>query len=117
MSDDRDGFEDFDLVIEEDAEPVEQPTWARALAWATIALGSVYMINPTAGIFELLPDNLPVLGNLDEAAILFLMYSAMRYLGMRLPEFIERWARPPAQLPSRIERDEQRTGETRRMTR
>jgi uncharacterized membrane protein YkvA (DUF1232 family) len=117
VSNHRDGFEDFDLVIEEDAEPVEQPTWARALAWTTIALGSLYMVNPTAGIFELLPDNLPVLGNLDEAAILFLMYSAMRYLGMRLPEFIERWARPPAQLPSRVERDAPIPSETRRMTR
>jgi hypothetical protein len=116
VSNHRDDFEDFDLVVEEDAEPIEQPTWARALAWATIALGSLYMINPTAGIFELLPDNLPVLGNLDEAAILFLMYSAMRYLGMRLPEFIERWARPPAQLPAPAERDTRSPSEIRRMT-
>jgi hypothetical protein len=72
-------------------------------------------MNPTAGIFELLPDNLPVLGNVDEAAVLFLMYSAMRYLGMRLPEFIERWARPPAQLPSRAERDTRAPSEARRM--
>jgi hypothetical protein len=120
MSDHLDEFEDIDLPIEgEVVEPVEaeQPGWARTLAWVTIILGSVYMINPTAGIFELLPDNLPGLGNLDEAAVLFLMYSAMLYLGVRLPEFLERWVRPPARLPSRTERDERRSGETRRMPR
>ena len=79
--------------------PPEQPLWAKIVAWATIAAGSAYMINPTAGIFELLPDNLPVVGNLDEAAVVFIMLGAMRYLGMRLPEFIEKWARVP-QLPS-----------------
>jgi len=113
-------FEDIDLPIEgEVVEPVEpeRPGWARMLAWGTIILGSVYMINPTAGIFELLPDNLPGLGNLDEAAVLFLMYSAMLYLGMRLPEFIERWARPPAQLPPPTAHDERLSGETRRMMR
>lgn len=28
----------------------------------------VYLINPTAGFLEFLPDNLPIFGNLDEAA-------------------------------------------------
>ena len=30
--------------------------------------GLIYLLNPTAGIFELLPDNLPIIGNLDEGA-------------------------------------------------
>ena len=117
MSEHLEEFEDIDAPIEgEVVEPVEaeQSGWARALAWATIVLGSVYMINPTAGIFEIIPDNLPVLGNLDEAAVLFLMYSAMIYLGIRLPEFLERWVRPPARLPAHTERDDRPT-ETRRM--
>ena len=97
-------FEEIDLpiegeVVEEPLEP-ERPGWARTLAWTTIILGSVYLINPTAGIFELLPDNLPVVGNLDEAAVVFIMLAAMRYLGMRLPEFIEQWARPVSRLSS-----------------
>ena len=28
----------------------------------------IYLINPTAGILELVPDNLPIIGNLDEVA-------------------------------------------------
>lgn len=79
--------------------PPEQPLWAKIVAWATVAAGTVYMINPTAGIFEVLPDNLPVVGNLDEAAVVFIIFAALRYLGMQLPEFIEKWARVP-QLPS-----------------
>ena len=114
-------FEDIDLPVEGEVveEPVEpkQSGWARALAWGTIIIGSVYLVNPTAGIFELLPDNLPGVGNLDEAAVLFLMYSAMLYLGVRLPEFLERWIRPPAaRLPARTERDDDQPGTTRRMS-
>jgi hypothetical protein len=114
-----DDFEEIDLPIEGEIveEPVEpqRPGWARTLAWGTIILGSVYLINPTAGIFELLPDNLPGVGNLDEAAVLFVMYSAMLYLGIRLPEFLERWIRPTARLPSGTDRDDHRPPETRRM--
>ena len=36
-------------------------------------LGGVYLVNPTAGILELLPDNLPFIGNLDEAGAAFLL--------------------------------------------
>jgi hypothetical protein len=28
----------------------------------------IYLLNPTAGILELLPDNLPLIGNMDEVA-------------------------------------------------
>ncbi len=43
------------------------------------ALGAVYLINPTAGLFELIPDNLPVIGNLDEAAAVLLLISCLAY--------------------------------------
>jgi hypothetical protein len=102
---DTEDFEEIDLPVEEMMLPQERPGWAKALAWATVALGAVYVINPGAGIIELLPDNLPIIGNLDEAAILFLMFGAMRYLGMRLPEFIEQWVRPVPQLPSSTNKD------------
>ncbi|MBZ0296407.1 MAG: DUF1232 domain-containing protein [Anaerolineae bacterium] len=31
-------------------------------------VAGIYLINPTAGILEFIPDNLPLIGNLDEAA-------------------------------------------------
>ncbi|MBI1307015.1 MAG: DUF1232 domain-containing protein [Bacteroidetes bacterium] len=42
-------------------------------------LSLIYLINPTAGIFELLPDNLPFVGNLDEGLAAFILYSAVEY--------------------------------------
>lgn len=46
------------------------------------ALGAVYLFNPTAGIFELIPDNIPVIGNLDEAAAAALLISCLAYFGI-----------------------------------
>jgi len=39
----------------------------KALALIGAALATVYILNPTFGALELLPDNLPIVGNLDEA--------------------------------------------------
>jgi hypothetical protein len=36
------------------------------------ALELVYILNPTAGVIEFIPDNLPIVGNLDEG-VAFLM--------------------------------------------
>jgi hypothetical protein len=96
-------FDDIDEAVEGEVIPEEyeqQPGWGRALAWATIILGGLYIVNPTAGVFELIPDVVPGLGNLDEAAFMFLIFGAMRYLGWTLPEFIERWTQPRARLPA-----------------
>ena len=37
-----------------------------------------YLLNPGAGVFEILPDNLPIVGNLDEAAFLGLLLACVR---------------------------------------
>ena len=51
-------------------------------------LGLVYLINPTAGVLELIPDNLPIIGNLDEAAAAALVLAALRYYGIDLTRFL-----------------------------
>jgi uncharacterized membrane protein YkvA (DUF1232 family) len=38
-----------------------------------LVLGAIYLINPGMGIVELIPDNMPVVGNLDEAGVASLM--------------------------------------------
>lgn len=48
-----------------------------------LVLGCVYILNPTAGIFEFLPDNLPLVGNLDEAGATALVIWAGRRLFFR----------------------------------
>lgn len=62
------------------------------LSLAAIALGALYVLNVGAGLFELLPDALPVVGNLDEAAATALLLAGLRGL---------RRERPPAAPPAR----------------
>lgn len=50
-----------------------------------VALGALYILNPSAGLFELLPDNLPGVGNLDEAGATALLIFGLRYLLRRGP--------------------------------
>jgi hypothetical protein len=104
---DLDDFEELDDEWPEESElvPEQPPFWGKFLAWATILIGGIYIINPTGGLIEIIPDLAPIVGNLDEAAIMFLMFGAMRYLGMRLPEFIERWVQPLARLPAPSDED------------
>ena len=47
------------------------PTWA---VYVLALLGVIYILNPTAGILELLPDNLPFVGNLDEGVAFALLW-------------------------------------------
>lgn len=55
-------------------------------------LGLIYLLNPTAGILELLPDNIPFVGNLDEAMAVLLVTSTLRYYGVDLNTL---WSRKP----------------------
>ena len=48
-------------------------------------LSVIYLLNPTAGFFELIPDNIPIIGNLDEAAAVALLLMCLRYFGYELP--------------------------------
>lgn len=41
-----------------------------------------YLVNPGAGIFELIPDNLPFVGNLDEAGATALLLACLRYFNI-----------------------------------
>lgn len=49
-----------------------------------------YLLNPGAGFFELLPDNLPFVGNLDEAAAVTLLVMCLKYFGFDLPGLYRR---------------------------
>jgi hypothetical protein len=58
-----------------------------------LIVGVIYLINPTAGILELLPDNVPLVGNLDEAGATALVIWAIQQLRRRGDEPLEL---PPA---------------------
>jgi uncharacterized membrane protein YkvA (DUF1232 family) len=42
----------------------------------------IYLVNPGAGVIELIPDNIPLVGNLDEAGATLLLFSALKYFGV-----------------------------------
>ena len=48
------------------------------LAWLGAGVSVLYLVNPGFGVFELLPDNIPGLGNLDEAAATALLIACIR---------------------------------------
>lgn len=42
-------------------------------------VGALYLLNFGAGIFELIPDNLPIIGNLDEAGAAAMLIHCLTY--------------------------------------
>ena len=60
--------------------PLSLRGWPKPIVWLLGLVGVVYVLNPTAGLFELLPDNLPIIGNLDEGlAYLLVYYGVMEF--------------------------------------
>jgi hypothetical protein len=49
-------------------------------ALAGVVLGGLYLTNPTAGLIELIPDTIPLFGNLDEAAATTMLVLGLQYL-------------------------------------
>ena len=99
-------FDDVAVTVERGPLPKERSIWSKTLAWTALVVGGIYLLNPAFGV-DLLPDNLPLVGNLDEVAVVFAMLGALHSLGIRLPEFIETWiqAQPRAELPPTIEHE------------
>jgi uncharacterized membrane protein YkvA (DUF1232 family) len=64
-------------------------------------VAALYLINPTAGILEFIPDNFPMIGNLDEAAATLIILNALRYYGVDLSRLFGRSERETVQQPPR----------------
>lgn len=56
-------------------------------------LSGLYLVNPGFGIFELIPDGIPFIGNLDEASASFLLLSSLAYFGIDLRDLFGSWWR------------------------
>ena len=52
----------------------------------TAVLSGLYLLNFTAGVFEV-PDVLPVVGNLDEATAMAVFVACLRYFGYDISRF------------------------------
>jgi len=59
------------------SEPLSSRGWPRWLVYLLGLIGGVYILNPTMGILELIPDNLPIVGNLDEGAAMMMVLAGI----------------------------------------
>ena len=55
-------------------QPLSSRGFPRWLVFLLAVLGFLYILNPTMGIFELLPDNLPIVGNIDDGLAALLLW-------------------------------------------
>ncbi|WP_127716863.1 DUF1232 domain-containing protein [Halobacteriovorax sp. HLS] len=53
-------------------------------------IGLIYILNPTAGVIELIPDNIPLIGNLDEALAVVLVLGALRHFGIDITKIFKK---------------------------
>lgn len=61
--------------------PLTSYGFPRWLVFVMSAIGLLYILNPTFGVIEFIPDNLPVIGNLDEGvAFLLVMYGVLELM-------------------------------------
>jgi uncharacterized membrane protein YkvA (DUF1232 family) len=54
--------------------PLSTRGFPRWLTYLLALAGIIYLLNPTAGLFEIIPDNLPLIGNLDEGVAMMLIW-------------------------------------------
>lgn len=73
--------------------PEKKPLYKKALAFAAAAISVVMLLNPGWGVIEVIPDNIPGIGNLDELFFTGLLFYSLDYLGIRIPFLSERFAR------------------------
>lgn len=60
------------------SEPLSKRGWPTWLVYVLAGIGVIYIINPTLGIFEFIPDVLPFVGNLDEGlAVMLILFGVV----------------------------------------
>jgi hypothetical protein len=50
----------------------------------------LYLLNIGVGVIELIPDNIPFVGNLDEAGAAALLIMCLRYFGLDLTKIFQK---------------------------
>ncbi len=53
-------------------------------------LSLIYLLNFSFGAFEFLPDNLPIIGNIDEGIATTVLLACLNYFGVNLNQFLTR---------------------------
>lgn len=76
------------VPVEPDPAPVDDDPKREGCVGSIMAIGglitgTLYILNPGGGIIEFIPDNIPLVGNLDEAGATALIIYSLQYLGRR----------------------------------
>ncbi len=53
-------------------------------------ISTMYLLNIGAGFIELIPDNIPFVGNLDEASAAAILIMCLGYFGIDLPNIFKK---------------------------
>ncbi len=75
-------------MIEPDSEKTPRKKSTSFVVGALAAVSALYLLNPGFGVFEIIPDNIPVVGNLDEAGATALLISCFAYFGLDVTKLI-----------------------------
>jgi len=70
-------------------EVMPPPLMKKAMVFLVGAISALYLFNPTAGFFEIIPDNIPIIGNLDEVMATLLLIRCLAFFGFDLSAFID----------------------------
>ncbi|OYW77042.1 MAG: hypothetical protein B7Z37_05865 [Verrucomicrobia bacterium 12-59-8] len=60
------------------------------LVLASGIVSALYLLNISFGVAEFIPDNIPIFGNLDEAAATALLINCLAYFGVDIGHFLRR---------------------------
>ncbi|MEZ5302980.1 MAG: YkvA family protein [Verrucomicrobiales bacterium] len=63
-------------------------------------VSAIYLLNPTLGV-DLIPDNIPIFGNLDDFGAAVLLLSCLSYFGFDLTRVFK-----PAKEPTKSEKSD-----------
>lgn len=63
----------------------------KILIAAISIISGLYLLNPGFGLFEFIPDAIPLVGNLDEGAAAFLLLSSLAYFGIDIRDMFGGW--------------------------
>lgn len=65
------------------------------------AFSAIFLLNPGAGLFFEIPDNFPIIGNLDEAAAAALLISCLAYFGFDVTKLFKKAQGSRDQAPAK----------------
>ncbi len=59
------------------SEPLSKYGWPSWLVYVLSGIGLIYILNPSLGILEIIPDIIPIIGNLDESIAVMLVLAGI----------------------------------------